>query len=120
MAERFHLQPDGTLLSDEELKVFARHGIRQGENGLWTWKFDWQAFDMAYTPYWDELARLSTETLVIRGEMSSVMPRDTFEKTLKTIKNSRGAEIAEAHHHIILDKPEESARLLLDFFKRDA
>lgn len=116
MAERFHLQPDGTLLSKDELKEFARHGIRKGDNGFWSWKFDWQAFDMVYSPYWDELARLTTETFVIRGEMSTVLPRDSFDKTLKTVKNSRGAEISEAHHHVILDKPEESARLLLGFF----
>lgn len=116
VVRRFHLQPDGTVVSREVLEKLGRLAIRRTENGRWTWKFDWRAFGLDYTPFWEVMARLSVSCLVLRGEKSIVMPQEAYERVVSQIPFCRGVVIPEAHHHVTIDKPEEVARHLVEFF----
>jgi pimeloyl-ACP methyl ester carboxylesterase len=108
MLSKFRLQPPGTLLDEKGLRELGRHGVRQGPSG-WSWKFDWRSFSFPYGPVWEQLPNISVDAMVMRGEHSTVMPRDVMGKVVALLPRGRGVEIAGAHHHIPLDKPAELA-----------
>lgn len=108
MLEKFRLQPPGTLLDAAGLRELGRHGVRKGADG-WTWKFDWRSFSFPYGPVWPQLPRVQAHALIVRGEHSTVMPREALEKVVAALPRGRGLEIAGAHHHVPLDAPAELA-----------
>jgi pimeloyl-ACP methyl ester carboxylesterase len=116
MVASFRLQPRGTLLGEDELKDLARGSVKKTELG-WTWKFDWRAFSYDYAPIWPLLPQIRVPTLIVRGEKSTVLPRQAFELTVKKIAGAEGVEIPSAHHHVPLDSPGELAAAMDRFIK---
>jgi pimeloyl-ACP methyl ester carboxylesterase len=114
LVARFRLEPPGTTASPELLAEMARAASRPCEGG-WTWRFDWRAFAIDFRPVWPELPELRAPTLILRGELSAVMPRPVFERAVAAVPGSRAVEIPGAHHHVPLDAPDELARTLEDF-----
>ncbi len=108
MLSKFRLQPPGTLLDEAGLRELGRHGVRRTPEG-WSWKFDWRSFSFPYGPVWEQLPKISVDAQIMRGEHSTVMPRDVMDKVVALLPRGRGVEIAGAHHHIPLDKPAELA-----------
>lgn len=108
MLGKFRLQPPGTLLDEGGLRELGRHGVRRTAEG-WSWKFDWRSFSFPYGPVWEQLPNIGADALIVRGEHSTVMPREAMDKVLGLLPRGRGVEIAGAHHHIPLDKPAELA-----------
>ena len=108
MLDKFRLQPPGTLLDAPALRELGRHGVRRTPAG-WSWKFDWRSFAFPYGPVWPQLERIQVPALIVRGEHSTVMPREALDRVVATMPKARGVEIAGAHHHIPLDKPAETA-----------
>ncbi|MEQ1918049.1 MAG: alpha/beta hydrolase, partial [Elusimicrobiota bacterium] len=108
MLSKFRLQPPGTLLDESGLRELGRHGVRKNPAG-WTWKFDWRSFSFPYGPVWDQLPKISVPAHIMRGEHSTVMPREVMDKVVAALPRGRGVEIAGAHHHVPLDKPAELA-----------
>ncbi len=108
MLAKFRLQPPGTLLDAEGLRELGRHGVRQTPLG-WSWKFDWRSFSFPYGPVWPQLPGIGVDALIVRGEHSTVMTRETMDKVVAGLSKGTGMEIAGAHHHIPLDKPAELA-----------
>ena len=117
MVKRFRLEPDRTLLGPEALETLARACMKKLDNGLWTWKFDWQAFTMVYMPVWPLLPLLHVPSLLVRGEHSEVMPHASYIRLLNELKGSVGVEIPKAHHHVPLDTPRTLAGEMLAFLK---
>ena len=115
MLEKFRLQPPGTLLDAAALRALGGHGVRKGPSG-WTWKFDWRSFLFPYGPVWPQLPEVAPPALIVRGELSPVMPREAMDKVVSLLPRGRGAEIAGAHHHVPLDKPAELAAVLSAWF----
>ena len=114
MLERFHLEPPGTLLDAGVLREFARHCLRKTEKG-WSWKFDWRAFLTKYEPVWPLLPKITVPTLIVRGEHSTVLPRPAYDRLLKGLPGSKGADIARSFHHVPLDCPSELAEAMKTF-----
>ena len=111
---RFHLQPPGTLLGQKALRELGAHCVKKAADGRWTWRFDWRSFKLDYAPVWPILAQVAAPSLVIRGERSTVMPQDHFKRVRDGLRAS-AADIRGAHHHVVLDAPAETARLVSDF-----
>lgn len=111
MAARFRLEPPETRLSPGGLQELALKCAKRTELG-WTWKFDWQAFFATYLPIWHLMPLLKVPTLVVRGELSDVMPRASWERVLNELAGSTGAEVKAAFHHVPLDAPDELAGLI--------
>jgi pimeloyl-ACP methyl ester carboxylesterase len=62
---------------------------------------------------WPLLRRIAVPTLVVRGEHSTILPRERAERMVKAIPSARLEEIPGAHHHVTLDAPRELADALL-------
>ncbi len=114
MTEKYRLQPPGTLLSRDQLNALGRQSLRRAEDG-WTWKFDWRAFTFPYGPVWPQLPRVAPKSLLVRGELSTIVTAADLDKMARSMPDARTAEVPGAHHHVPLDKPEDLAAVILEF-----
>lgn len=114
MLDRFHLEPDGTLLDGKTLRELGRTCIKS-DGDRWTWRFDWRAFTMTYWANWPDLSGTKVPALVVRGENSVVMGRSDLDRVVASIAGAEGIEIPKAYHHVPLDAPAEAAHSILSF-----
>ena len=110
----FRLIPPQPCKNTILLDYIAEQSIRQCNEG-WTWKYDPSAFrDLQTSSVYDKLKEITAPTLIIRGQFSKILEKETAEKMQSEISNaSRVVEIAGAFHHIMLDQP----LLLIDEIK---
>jgi pimeloyl-ACP methyl ester carboxylesterase len=110
---RFHLSPPETAAPPSLVRAVAAHGIRRLRSGRWVYRFD-PAADRKRQPVdaWPLLPRIRVPTLIVRGEHSTILPRELAERMAKAIPSARLEELAGAHHHVTLDAPEALADCL--------
>lgn len=113
---RFRLLPAAHNARAEVLAHVIRHGGVQAPDGTWTLKFDRRS--LAGTPAQDlspALAAVRCPILAIRGEHSEIVSTAALAEFSAANPRAVTAEIAAAHHHVMLDQPEALARLLGEF-----
>jgi pimeloyl-ACP methyl ester carboxylesterase len=64
---------------------------------------------------WVEWENLTMPVLVVRGEHSEDLPRETFQEMLSRNRLSRGIELSGAGHWVHFDRPEEFTRVVRQF-----
>ncbi|GMR05789.1 MAG: alpha/beta hydrolase [Gammaproteobacteria bacterium] len=103
---RFRLIPPQPCKNEVLLKYIAAESIRQTDKG-WTWKYDPDAFrGQLSVSLFDELKKIICPTVIIYGQYSRILDRETAEQMRSEIKNAiEVIEIADAYHHIMLDQP---------------
>jgi pimeloyl-ACP methyl ester carboxylesterase len=108
----FRLLPRETVASPALLAHLARAGFVE-RGGGWVYRFD-PACNGARRPVdaWPLLARVAAPTLIVRGELSPVLPRDLAERLRATIPTATLVEIPGAYHHLVLDEPAAFVRAL--------
>ena len=112
---RFRLEPDGTRLSPDELRVLAAHSVRPHKEGF-SWKFDWRCLShYLIEPVWTLLPQVKTQALLVRGELSTIISPEDFARAGELTPNARLLQIPGAHHHVPLDAPEALGRALAQF-----
>ena len=67
---------------------------------------------------WDALANLHMPVLIVRGESSRDLERQTFERMKKTLPTAQAVEIPGAGHWVHFDQPEAFIQALKGFFHR--
>lgn len=115
---RFRLMPAAHSTSAKVLAHVVGHGTTQAPDGSWTLKFDRRA--MAGTPAQDfsrALAAVQCPLLAIRGEHSEILTRDGLAEFQAANPCAVTAEIAGAHHHIMLDQPAALGQTIREFLK---
>jgi len=55
--------------------------------------------------------------LLVRGELSPVMPREMAERMEAAIPGARLVTMPGVYHHLVLDAPEDFARILDGFLR---
>jgi len=113
---RFRLMPSTSTASPEILAHVARHGTKQLADGVWTLKFDRRA--LASTPAQDFASALTAVTcplLAVRGADSEIVSRAGLEEFRTVTPHAQTAEIAGAHHHVLLDQPRALAEQIRRF-----
>lgn len=109
---RFRLLPPGTSASRDVLAYIAAHSVREAPEGGWEWKYD-EATTVrpvgAQLPDLEEsgIGSITAPTLVIYGEHSSLVDEEHASRIAALMPDARVRRLAEAHHHLILDRPEE-------------
>ena len=102
------LFPDGMGELEEELRRYQmlRFGSRIGFKPPYF--YSW--------PLRNRLHRIHSPTLVIWGEQDNMVPRAHGESYARLIPNAQPLKIVEhAGHSVIVEKPEVTAKLVLDF-----
>jgi pimeloyl-ACP methyl ester carboxylesterase len=108
----FRLLPRETVADPALLAHLARAGLVQRDGG-WVYRFDPDS-NRARRPIdtWALLERIVAPTLIVRGELSPVLPRELAERVRAAIPRAVVTEIPGAYHHLVLDAPEAFVRVL--------
>lgn len=120
--ERFRLLPTQTAADEHTLRQIAAHSFRELPDGRWTFKFDREA--MAHNEPQDLtplLSRLACPLLIVRGAHSTLLSPAALATLRALAPQAQIAEIAAAHHHVMLDNPrdfEDTVRRFLETVDR--
>ena len=113
---RFRLMPKEGGIADDVIHEIAERSLARTEDGRWTLKFDRESFLGG-----DGLAVLETireikiPTMLVRAEHSRIMTAEAAETARASNPRARLVTIGDAHHHVILEKPAEVARVIERF-----
>jgi pimeloyl-ACP methyl ester carboxylesterase len=113
---RFRLIPKEGAVAADVLHEIAEKSLARTEEGRWTLKFDRECFfggdGMVVL---DTIRQISIPMMLVRGGHSRIMTAEGAEHARAVNPNVRVVTIADAHHHVILERPEEVARLIEQF-----
>jgi pimeloyl-ACP methyl ester carboxylesterase len=104
-AQSFRLLPRETLADPALLAHLGAAGVVE-RDGAWVYRFD-PASNAERHPVdaWTLLDRITAPTLIARGELSPVLPRDMADKLRAAIPRATLVEIPASYHHLVLDNP---------------
>lgn len=104
---RFRLDPPQTAENTYLVDQVARAGLRQTEEGGWTWRFDhklWSTLDRSIVPYLPE--RVSCPMAYLYGDRSSLVDEHALGRVEDILpKGTPIIPIADAAHHVMIDQP---------------
>ncbi len=116
---RFRLMPDEGGIPPERLLAIAEKSLERTEAGGYTLKFDRESFFGGDgIPVMDTIRELRVPTLLVRAQMSRIMTQEASEAATASNPRVKLNVIPSAHHHVILEKPREMARVVLDFIEQ--
>ena len=101
----FRLLPKETRADPALLAHLARAGLARRDGGF-KYRFDPACYG-ARRPVdaWPLLERVEAPTLVVRGELSPILPREMMARMHAVIPKASAVEIPGAYHHLVLDDP---------------
>jgi pimeloyl-ACP methyl ester carboxylesterase len=104
-AQSFRLLPRETIADPALLAHLGAEGVVK-RDGAWVYRFD-PASNAGRQPVdaWTLLDRITAPTLIARGELSPVLPRDMANKLRAAIRGATLVEIPASYHHLVLDNP---------------
>ncbi len=113
---RFRLIPKEGAVAADVLHEIAEKSLARTDDGRWTLKFDRECFfggdGMVVL---DVIKQITIPMMLVRAGHSRIMTAEGAEHARAANPNVRMVTIADAHHHVILERPEEVARLIEDF-----
>lgn len=114
-SSRFRLQPPETTAPEARVRHLGETAVVEPSPGRWTFAFDPKVFLHPPVDPWPFLPKISCPSLVIRGELSSIMSREAAQRVAQAIAGGCFAELPRAFHHLILDDPDGFVRAVDDF-----
>ncbi len=117
--DAFQLLPRDNAAAEDVLAHVARHSIREAADGSWSLAFDRRALRAAEAREFDaEIRDWRGPTLLVRGANSSALSERALGDLAGEIHDAETVQIAGAHHHVMLDRPEAFAHAVDDFLAR--
>ncbi len=109
--------PAAARLTDERISDFARWNVRLSDTGIYVWKMDPAARHVGGgAPESEELWRMfrsiQCPVLILRGEGSDILSRETAEKMKAVHGDAVLVEVPGAVHPPLLTEPESAAALM--------
>jgi pimeloyl-ACP methyl ester carboxylesterase len=113
---RFRLIPDQGGIATEVLHEIAEMSIARTEEGRFTLKFDRESFFGGDgLQVMETIRAIRLPTLLVRAERSRIMTAEAAEAASLANPHTRLVTIPDAHHHVLLEKPDALARVIEDF-----
>jgi pimeloyl-ACP methyl ester carboxylesterase len=113
---RFRLLPSANAASAAVREHVAAHALRIQPDGTWTLKFDRRALKLGDPiDLVAQLKDIDVPTLIVRGALSPHVAPTTLSELEAMLRQGATAEIANSHHHVMLDAPDDLARVLAIF-----
>src|SRR5208282_2863518 len=113
---RFRLMPNEGEIHQDRVLAIAEKSLMPAESGGYTLKFDRESFFGGDGLNVMETIRdLRLPTLLVRAAKSRIMTQESSEAAAASNPHTRLVVIAGAHHHLILEKPRELARVIREF-----
>jgi pimeloyl-ACP methyl ester carboxylesterase len=104
---------------DENLNYRTMCNVRETSDGGLMFKYDqkvqatWQPDDL-----WPALPRLTMPALLVRGGLTTVLPRETAEKMVTASPNLELIEVPDSGHSVPTDRPEKLWPIVLEWLAR--
>jgi len=113
----FRLLPRDTVADPVLVAHVARIGLAQRDGG-WSYRFDPEA-NRTRRPVdgWTLVDRITAPTLIVRGELSPVLPREMAERLRGAIQGAHLVEIPGAYHHLVMDRPADATAAVTAFLE---
>lgn len=73
----------------------------------------WEPADL-----WDRLPLIAAPTLLVRGGLTQVLPRNTAERMIAAMPDAALVEVPESGHSVPTDRPEDLQKIVLDWLAR--
>jgi len=114
--QRFRLIPDEGEIPVDVLAFVAERSLEVSAEGQYLWKFDRETFFGAdgLEPL-ATIAQIKCPILLVRGAKSRVMTSAACGMAAKINPMVRQVEVADAHHHVLLEQPSSLAKVLASF-----
>ena len=113
---RFRLMPNEGEIHPDRVLAIAEKSLMPSESGGYTLKFDRESFFGGDgLQVMETIRALRLPTLLVRAEKSRIMTQESSEVAAASNPHTRLTVIADAHHHVILEKPAEVARIIAAF-----
>jgi len=113
---RFRLMPEEGGIATEIIHEIAEKSLARTDDGRWTLKFDRESFlggdGLAVL---DTIKEIRIPLMLVRAERSRIMTAAALEAARVANPQVRVLTIPDAHHHVILEKPDAVARVIEDF-----
>ena len=108
----FRLLPKETTAEPALLQHLARAGLVRTDGG-YRYRFDPACYaNRQPVDCWPLLPRITAPALIVRGELSPILPADMAARLGASIRRAEVAEIKGAYHHLTLDAPDAFAGVL--------
>ena len=113
---RFRLIPKEGAVAADVLHEIAEKSLARTDEGRWTLKFDRECFfggdGMVVL---DVIKEITIPMMLVRAEHSRIMTAEGAEHARAANPKVRVVTIADAHHHVILERPDAIARVIEQF-----
>ena len=116
--QRFRLQPPETTASPDVLRALAENAVCQTPEGHWTFRFDRRAMRHTAVRVWDLLPQVICPALVVRGELSPLMPATNAEQVAQALPHGEWTTVTGAYHNLMLDNLHDFVKVVGDFLAR--
>src|SRR5574342_1145736 len=115
---RYRLSPPETRAPADWIRHLGEAAVVERKPGVWSYTFDRRVFAQARPDAWPLLPGVLCPTLVVRGEGSRIMDRDTMLRAATATHRGQFAEVKDAWHHLILDDPADFCSIVTAWFDR--
>jgi len=112
--ERFRFVPAAEHVDEALRRSIASRSLVEEADGRYGYNFDPRWFGLPSRPRPD-FADISCPALLIRGEESTLLPREAAEESVRALPQGKLVEIAGAGHHVHLDRPGPTIDALREF-----
>jgi len=113
---RFRLIPKEGAVAADVLREIAEKSLARTDEGRWTLKFDRECFfggdGMVVL---EVIKQITIPMMLVRAGQSRIMTAEGLEHARAANPNAQLVTIADAHHHVILERPEAVARVIEEF-----
>ncbi|MGB8411455.1 MAG: alpha/beta hydrolase [Candidatus Binatus sp.] len=113
---RFRLIPKEGAVAADVLHEIAEKSLARTDEGRWTLKFDRECFfggdGMVVL---EVIKQITIPMMLVRAGHSRIMTAEGAEDARAANPKVRVVTIADAHHHVILERPDAVARLIEEF-----
>lgn len=113
------LKRENQGISDDQLRVYARHGSKPDANGRLMWKRDPQlAKGFVETELWQYVRKIHSPTIYVIGGRSTIVPADTQDELRKTIPGVQIVTMPGLGHYPSQEQPEAFERIVREFLRQ--
>jgi pimeloyl-ACP methyl ester carboxylesterase len=113
---RYRLMPNEGEVAPEILGAVAEKSLARTDDGRWTLKFDRESFfGSDGLNVVEALEAITIPTLLVRAEHSRIMTVEGLARANEANPRARVVTIPGAHHHVLLEKPADVARVIEEF-----
>jgi pimeloyl-ACP methyl ester carboxylesterase len=112
----FRLLPRESKAAPEVLRHIASHTFRRDTNGKWVHKLDRRTMLREPLDVWQTLPHISCPALIVKVTESPLLDVAVARRMAESMPEGSMVEIADSHHHVMLDNPAALIAALKTFF----